>query len=150
MQNGRRMGNGGTGRTRVPAHPFQNNPVPKRPGSDPSIDYGAPPPQFDNPFDLNDYVYDEDYRAPIQKLGPRRNRPVMPRRPVITGFADNRRIMPSETNLNDGNGPPWRESNLTGTGIVIKEMWSSSTVKRPHFVMTGNMDGREPYVDPKC
>ena len=32
------------------------------PGSDPNVDYGEMPPQFDNPFDVNDYE-DYDYNS---------------------------------------------------------------------------------------
>ena len=175
IQNGQRVRAGNSGRSgssgragnsgRSP-HPFHNNPVRQRPGSDPGVEYGTPPPQFDNPFDTNDYDYDYGYgdvnygdntgqKGAGGSGGPggrsqSPRRPAVQQRPMVTGFSDRRRIVPSGTNLNDGNGPPWRAPNTTGTGIVIKEMWSSSSVKRPHFIMTGNMDGNQPYVDPKC
>ena len=70
---------------------------------------------------------------------------------MIRGFADGRTLTPSraETNINSENGPPWRESNLT-TEIVVKDLWSRTAVKRPHFVLAGNMDGSDPFIDPKC
>jgi len=159
-------GQSGRGQSPRRPHPFQNKPPQRRPGSDPGVDYGTPPPQFDNPFDTNDYEYDYEYSPADNnwgvagpKKGPGRGQPRRPQqprqptvqqRPMVTDLSDTRKLESSSTNLNDRNGPPWRAPDTTGTGIVIKEMWSSSAVKRPHFIMTGNMDGNQPYVDPKC
>ena len=59
-----------------------------RPGSDPEVEYGLPPPQWDNPFDTNEYEYDYEYKFQVyEEVKPKRRRfrPVRPSNGLLPG-----------------------------------------------------------------
>lgn len=161
VQNGQRVGSSPSRRppmARAPSSgsaggsPFQRNPVSRRPYRDPDVEYGTPPPQWDNPFDTNEYDYDYEYNdVDAPKTPAPKTRGRGRGKKMTTGFSDSRLMVNSkiparESLANSANRPHWIEPNATGSGIVIKEMWSSSTVKRPPFIIGHS---NRPYVDPK-
>jgi len=148
-------------------------------GRNPDVEYMDRPPQYDNPFAVNDYEYDYgereygDYivsaRGVVPKTEektPRKRRPKrIQSRPLgtpepIAGLGSF--LFGGSANVLDANPeqkpwlpfggreePEWSGADDKSNELEMKEMWSANAVRRPSFMMLGISDGEQPYVDPK-
>ena len=150
-------------RTR-PLMPMRRPQTTFAPGSDPEIEYGEMPPQWDNPFGENDYKdYDYDtYEYRVQSNKPKPKKPKAPqnRRPIqskelaileLGGTYPNhvQKISPGFP-LGDIEIVETRKNRTELEDVVAKKLWSDSAVQRPLFIMADGSDGEPPFVPPGC
>ncbi|CAG5113864.1 Oidioi.mRNA.OKI2018_I69.chr2.g7954.t1.cds [Oikopleura dioica] len=147
-------------------------------GRNPDVEYLDPPPQYDNPFAINDYEYDYGQReyggyvvssrgvVPKQQEVQRKRRPKRiqsrplgtPEPPAGMGsflFGGSENVLDAEPEqkawlpFGGREEPEWTGDDDKSTDLGFKEMWSANAVRRPSFMTLGISDGEQPYVDPK-
>ena len=134
------------------------------PGSDPDVDYGEMPPQWDNPFAENDYdEYDYnsyEYTVQVQKPKPKKPKAPQNRRPIQSkelailelggGYPNHVQKISPGFPVGDIEIVETKINRTHPEEVIAKEVWSSSAIRRPLFIMADGSDGEPPFVPPGC